>query len=255
MSQERTPLIAGNWKMNGGLDEIDSLAGDLAERMAALDGPPAFDMALCPPFPLLPMIAARIEESGLALGAQDCHAAEKGAHTGDVSAALLAQVGCAFVIVGHSERRTDHKETDAQVCAKAQAAQAAGMTAIVCVGETEAERDAGRAAEVVVGQLAGSVPDGSRPDTLVIAYEPVWAIGTGKTATPEDAQEMHAAIRESLAARFGAATAAGIRILYGGSMKPGNAAELLALADVDGGLIGGAALKADDFWAIAEAVR
>ncbi|MEP0337560.1 MAG: triose-phosphate isomerase [Alphaproteobacteria bacterium] len=254
MSQGRTPLIAGNWKMNGGLDEVDSLAGDLARRMTALDGPPAFDMALCPPFPLLPMIAARIEESGLALGAQDCHGKEQGAHTGDVSAALLAQVGCSFVIVGHSERRTDHHETDTQVVEKARAAQAAGLCAIVCVGETEAERDAGRAAEVVVGQVAGSVPEGSNPDNLVIAYEPVWAIGTGKTATPEDAQEMHAAIRASLADRFGADVAAGVRILYGGSMKPGNAAELLALADVDGGLIGGAALKADDFWAIAEAV-
>lgn len=253
MSQGRTPLIAGNWKMNGGLDEVDSLAGELAQRMAGLDGAPAFEMAICPPFPLLPLIAARIEESGVALGAQDCHGKENGAHTGDVSAALLVQVGCAFVIVGHSERRTDHKETDAQVLAKAQAAQAAGMTAIVCVGETEAERDAGRAAEVVVGQVAGSVPEGSSAENLVIAYEPVWAIGTGKTATPDDAQQMHAAIRESLAGRFGAEAAAGMRILYGGSMKPGNAAELLALADVDGGLIGGAALKADDFWAIAQA--
>ena len=148
----------------------------------------------------------------------------------------------------------DHYETDAQVVEKARAAQAAGLCAIVCVGETEAERDAGRAAEVVVGQVAGSVPEGSNPDNLVIAYEPVWAIGTGKTATPGDAQEMHAAIRASLADRFGPDVAAGVRILYGGSMKPGNAAELLALADVDGGLIGGAALKADDFWAIAEAV-
>lgn len=254
MSQGRRPLIAGNWKMNGGLDEVDALAGELAGRMAALGSAPAFDMALCPPFPLLPMIAARIEESGLALGAQDCHAKEQGAHTGDVSATLLAEVGCSFVIVGHSERRTDHKETDAQVEAKARAVQAAGMCAIVCVGETEAERDAGRAVEVVVGQVAGSVPEGSTPANLVIAYEPVWAIGTGKTATPQDAQDMHAAIRDSLAGRFGAETGAGVRILYGGSMKPGNAAELLALADVDGGLIGGAALKADDFWAIAQAV-
>jgi triosephosphate isomerase len=253
MSQARTPLIAGNWKMNGGLDEVDALAGNLAGRMSALDAAPGFDMAVCPPFPLLPLIASAVEESGIALGAQDCHSAESGAHTGDTSAQLLAQVGCSYVIVGHSERRTDHAETDAQVLAKAEAAQAAGMAAIVCVGETEAERDAGKAVEIVVGQVAGSVPAGSTPENLVVAYEPVWAIGTGKTATPADAQDMHAAIRASLAERFGAA-ADGIRILYGGSMKPGNAAELLALADVDGGLIGGAALKADDFWAIAQAV-
>ena len=253
MSQERTTLIAGNWKMNGGLDEVDGLAGDLAGRMAGLAAAPGFEMAVCPPFPLLPMVASAIEESGIALGAQDCHGNEKGAHTGDVSAKLLAQVGCAYVIVGHSERRTDHGETDEQVRAKAEAAQAAGMAAIVCVGETEAERDAGRATEVVVGQVVGSVPEGATAENLVIAYEPVWAIGTGKTATPQDAQDMHAAIRASLADRFGAETAAGIRILYGGSMKPGNAAELLALADVDGGLIGGASLVADDFWAIGPA--
>ncbi len=253
MSQERTTLIAGNWKMNGGLDEVDGLAGDLAGRMAGLAAAPGFEMAVCPPFPLLPMVASAIEESGIALGAQDCHGNEKGAHTGDVSAKLLAQVGCAYVIVGHSERRTDHGETDEQVRAKAEAAQAAGMAAIVCVGETEAERDAGRATEVVVGQVVGSVPEGATAENLVIAYEPVWAIGTGKTATPQDAQDMHAAIRASLADRFGAETAAGIRILYGGSMKPGNAVELLALADVDGGLIGGASLVADDFWAIGQA--
>ena len=255
MSQERTPLIAGNWKMNGGLDEVDGLAGDLAGRMAGLAAAPGFEMAVCPPFPLLPMVASAIEESGIALGAQDCHGNEKGAHTGDVSAKLLAQVGCAYVIVGHSERRTDHGETDEQVRAKAEAAQAAGMAAIVCVGETEAERDAGRATEDVVGQVAGSIPDSATAENLVVAYEPVWAIGTGKTATPQDAQDMHAAIRASLADRFGAETAAGIRILYGGSMKPGNAAELLALADVDGGLIGGASLVADDFWAIGQAVE
>ena len=254
MSQGRTPLIAGNWKMNGGLDEVDGLAGEIADRLAELDGPPSFEMAVCPPFPLLSMIAARIEESGLALGAQDCHGKEQGAHTGDVSAGLLAQVGCAYVIVGHSERRTDHGETDATVLEKAEAAQAAGLTAVVCVGETESERDSGRAEDVVISQVSGSVPEGSTPENLVIAYEPVWAIGTGKTATPQDAQDMHAAIRASLIERFGAETAQGVRILYGGSMKPANAAELLALDDVDGGLIGGASLKADDFWAIGQAV-
>ncbi|MEK9671584.1 MAG: triose-phosphate isomerase [Rhodospirillaceae bacterium] len=253
MTDQRTTLIAGNWKMNGGLDEVDQLAGALAEKMRGA-GNAGFEMAVCPPFPLLSMVAAAIEESGIALGAQDCHGAEKGAHTGDTSAALLAQVGCAYVIVGHSERRTGYKETNAQVNAKAGAAQAAGMTAIVCVGETEAERDAGNAVNIVVGQVDGSVPEGSTPENLVVAYEPVWAIGTGKTATPDDAQEMHAAIRASLAGRFGAA-AAKIRILYGGSMKPGNAAELLAQADIDGGLIGGASLNAPDFWAIGQAAQ
>jgi len=255
MATHRTPLIAGNWKMNGGLDEVDSLAADLARRMAGMGGAAAFEMAVCPPFPLLAMIAAAIEESGIQLGAQDCHMAEKGAHTGDTSAHLLAQVGCRYVIVGHSERRTNHGETDAQVCAKAEAAQKAGLAAIVCVGETEAERDAGKAVATVLEQVAGSVPEGATAENLVIAYEPVWAIGTGKTATPQDAQDMHAAIRSALVGRFGAGTAAAIRILYGGSMKPDNAAALLALADVDGGLIGGASLKAQDFWAIAEAAR
>ena len=254
MVGQRRPLIAGNWKMNGGLDQVDGLAGDLAARLNGLPAAPAFDMAVCPPFPLLSMVAAAIEESGIALGAQDCHAAAKGAHTGDTSAALLAEVGCRYVIVGHSERRTDHGETDAEVRAKAAATQAAGLTAIVCVGETAAERDAGKAVAVVVDQVAGSVPDGAAPGNLVIAYEPVWAIGSGKTATPDDAQEMHAAIRAALTERFGAGPAGAIRILYGGSMKPDNAATLLALPDVDGGLIGGASLKADDFWAIAQAV-
>ena len=255
MATHRTPLIAGNWKMNGGLDEVDGLAGELARRMAGLSAPAAFEMAVCPPFPLLSMIAAAIEESGIALGAQDCHMAGKGAHTGDTSARLLAEVGCRYVIVGHSERRTDHGETDAQVRAKAEAAWAAGLATIVCVGETEAERDAGKAVETVLRQVSGSVPEAATAENLVIAYEPVWAIGTGKTATPQDAQDMHAAIRGALADRFGAGTAAAVRILYGGSMKPDNAAALLALADVNGGLIGGASLKAADFWAIAEAAK
>ncbi len=253
MTDGRRPLIAGNWKMNGGLDAVDDLAGALAGHMASLAAAPVFDMAVCPPFPLLPMIGAAIEESGVLLGAQDCHAAAKGAHTGDTSAGLLAELGCRLVIVGHSERRTDHDETDDLVRVKAEAAQAAGMAAIVCVGETEAERDAGRALEVVIGQVANSIPAASTAETLVVAYEPVWAIGTGKTATPDDAQEVHGAIRTALAERFGGNAAAAMRILYGGSMKPGNAAELLAKPDIDGGLIGGASLQADDFWAIAQA--
>ena len=256
MSQERTTLIAGNWKMNGGLDEVDGLAGDLAGRMAGLAAAPGFELAVCPPFPLLPMVASAIEESGIALGAQDCHGNEKGAHTGDVSAKLLAQVGCAYVIVGHSERRTDHGETDEQVRAKAEAAQAAGMAAIVCVGETEAERDAGRATEVVVGQVVGSVPEGATAENLVIAYEPVWAIGTGEAATPEQAQETHKGIREWIAANVDRATADAIRIQYGGSANAQNAPELSSFPDIDGFLVGGASLKpeiSDIVKAIAEA--
>lgn len=255
MSEGRIPLIAGNWKMNGGLDEVEGLAGDLASRMAALTGGAVFEMAICPPFPLLSMVANVIEESGLAMGAQDCHGDQAGAHTGDTSATLLAEVGCTYVIVGHSERRTDHGETDETVLGKARAAQDAGLTAIVCVGETEAERDDGRALEVVVGQVGGSVPAGATPENLVVAYEPVWAIGTGRTPTADEVQEIHAAIRAALGDRFGEDAAGAIRVLYGGSMKPGNAAELLALPDVDGGLIGGASLKAEDFWAIGEAAQ
>ena len=243
-------LIAGNWKMN--MDRVSSevLAASLAQNVGSV----SVELAVCPPSVYLSPVSVVLGSCGVALGAQDCHTAEKGAHTGDISPEMLADLGCTYVIVGHSERRTDHKETDAQVMEKATAAQAAGMIAIVCVGETEAERDAGRAVEVVVGQVAGSVPQGATAENLVVAYEPVWAIGTGRTPTTDDVQEIHAAIRAALTDRFGAATAGGVRILYGGSVKPGNAAELLALPDVDGGLIGGASLKAEDFWAIAEAV-
>jgi len=248
----RRPLIAGNWKMNGLRADGSALAGTLAARLSA--GPaPACDLLVCPPFPLIPLVAERLVGSGVAVGAQDCHPKRAGAHTGDVSAALLADLGCRAVILGHSERRADHGETDALVRAKAEAALAAGLLAIVCVGETLAEREAGRTLDVVRTQLVGSLPAGATPAALAIAYEPVWAIGTGRVATPEQAQEVHAAIRAVLAEQLGAAAAAQTRILYGGSMKPDNAQSLLALPDVDGGLIGGASLVADDFWAIAGA--
>lgn len=251
MSQRRT-LIAGNWKMNGLRADGVALAGALAARLA--EGPaPNCDLLICPPFPLIPLVAAASAGSALAVGAQDCHPARSGAHTGDCSALLLADLGCGAVIVGHSERRADHAETDALVKAKAEAALSAGLTAIVCIGETLAQREAGRTIAVNRAQLLGSLPDGAVPETLVIAYEPVWAIGTGRVATPEQAQEVHAAIRAILAERLGGRAAAAIRLLYGGSMKPDNAARLLALPDVDGGLIGGASLVADDFWAIARA--
>ncbi len=253
MTPSRVPLIAGNWKMNGLAGDGVALAADLAGRMSGA-AEPGFEMLLCPSFTLLRAVAEAIAGSGLALGGQDCHAQEKGAHTGEVSAAMLADAGCGFVIVGHSERRTDHAETDAQVRAKAAAAQGAGLIAVVCIGETEAERDAERTLEVMRTQVAGSLPDGATAANTVIAYEPVWAIGTGRTPTAAEVQEVHAFIRERLAEGMAAAEAAATRILYGGSMKPSNAAEFLALADVDGGLIGGASLQADDFWAIPQAL-
>ncbi|MCG8356312.1 MAG: triose-phosphate isomerase [Kiloniellales bacterium] len=243
----RRKLIAGNWKMNGLRAEGLALAEGLAARVAR-PGEADCDWVICPPAPLLVPVGEAILGSPLALGAQDCHAAPSGAHTGDVSAPMLADVGCRYVIVGHSERRADHGESDAQVKAKASAAQAAGLTAILCLGESEAQRAAGEALSVIEAQLRGSLP--ASADSLVLAYEPVWAIGTGKVATPADVAEAHAHIRGLLGQVCGAETAAVTRVLYGGSVKPDNAAELLALADVDGALVGGASLKVDDFWAI-----
>ena len=247
----RRPLIAGNWKMNGLKTDGLALAKGVAEKLKAEPGVNC-DLLVCPPFLLVAAVADAVAGSGLAVGGQDCHAKVSGAHTGDTSPVMLADAGAAYVILGHSERRTDHAETDAQVKAKAEAALAAGLKAIVCIGETLAQRDAGQTLDVNRTQLRGSWPAGGNADNTVIAYEPVWAIGTGRVATPEQAQEVHAAIRAELAAMIGADEAAKVRILYGGSMKPDNAAQLLALPDVDGGLIGGAALKVDDFWAIAK---
>lgn len=245
------PLIAGNWKMHGTVREAAALAGAVAEGAAAR---PEVELLVCPPFPHLAAVAAALAGRAVGLGAQDCHAAAKGAHTGDVAAPMLKDVGAGFVILGHSERRADHGETDAVVRAKAEAALAAGLTAIVCVGESEAERLAGRAEAVVTAQLAGSLPDGFAQAGGVVAYEPVWAIGTGRTPTEAEIAAVHATIRARLEARFGAA-GGGLRILYGGSMKPANAAGILALPNVDGGLVGGASLVAADFLAIAGAAR
>ncbi|MBL8660836.1 MAG: triose-phosphate isomerase [Rhodospirillales bacterium] len=246
----RRILIAGNWKMNCLQADGTALAADLASRMKS--GSVKCDMLVCPPFTLLKGVLDAVAGSGIAVGGQDCHAAEKGAHTGDTSAWMLKDLGCAAVIVGHSERRTNHAETDAVVKAKAEAALAAGLMVIVCIGETLDERDAGKTLEVNRTQVQGSLPDGATAENTVIAYEPVWAIGTGRTATPDQAQEVHAAIRSELRGKLGEAAANGMRILYGGSMNAKNAADLLSQADIDGGLIGGAALKADDFWTIAQ---
>jgi triosephosphate isomerase (TIM) len=238
------PLVAGNWKMNG----LQSSAAELAAIMEGA-GPLAGRVALmvCPPATLVAPFAWRARGSPLAIGGQDCHAEPAGAFTGDVSAEMLKDAGASAVIVGHSERRTFHKETDAEVRAKMLAAWRAGLSAIVCIGE---EREAGETLAVVGRQLAGSLPDGATAENTIIAYEPVWAIGTGLTPTPADVAEVHGFIREQLAARFGAA-GRGMRILYGGSVKPSNARELMAVDNVNGALVGGASLKAEEFLAIA----
>jgi len=241
-------LIAGNWKMNLLKADGTALATALAGHMKAARG---FDMAICPPAQLLGPVAACLAGSSLGLGGQDCHAKTSGAHTGDISAAMLVDIGCGYVIVGHSERRADHGESDAVVRVKAEAAQAAGLIAIICVGETEAERDAGKATVVVESQIRDSVPAGASAANTVIAYEPVWAIGTGKTATTEDIAEIHGHARGVLGQIMGDGDA--VRILYGGSVKPGNAKEILAVKDVGGALVGGASLVAEDFIAIGEA--
>jgi len=245
----RRKLAAGNWKMHG-------LAADLAEAetLAARHPEPGCDILLCPPATLVARMAGALRGTAVAVGGQDCHAAAHGAHTGDVSAAMLADAGAGHVILGHSERRTDHAETDAQVAAKAAAAHGAGLTAIVCLGETEAQRDAGETLAVVARQLEGSLPAGATAANTVIAYEPVWAIGTGRTPTEAEIAEVHAALRAGLA-RLVPAEAAGIRLLYGGSVKPANAAAIFALPEVDGALVGGASLKAADFSAIVAALE
>ncbi len=241
-------LAAGNWKMNGNLAAL----AEVRALLAAHPAPPC-EMLLCPPATLIAAMAEVARGSALAVGGQDCHAKASGAHTGDIAASMLAEAGASHVILGHSERRADHAETDAQVRTKAEAALAAGLIAVICVGETEAERDAGATLDVVARQLAGSVPDSATAANSVIAYEPVWAIGTGRTPTLAEIAEVHAAMRAGLTARFGA-DAKGMRLLYGGSVKPSNAVEIFAVADVDGALVGGASLKAADFGAIVAAL-
>jgi triosephosphate isomerase len=242
-------LVAGNWKMNG--RKADATA--LAAAIAVLPKAERAEILVCPPFVHLVSVADALAGSAVQLGAQDCHAAAAGAHTGDVAAEMLAELGCRYAIVGHSERRANHRESDADVNAKIAAAWRAGLCAIACVGETLAERDAGAALEIILRQLAGSLPEGANAANLVVAYEPVWAIGTGRTPTAAQVAEVHAAIRAALVARF--ADGAAMRILYGGSVNDKNAAELMAVANVDGALVGGASLKPDAFAAIVAAAR
>ena len=241
-------LIAGNWKMNGTPGSAEALAGGLAAK-SGISAAHA-DVVLCPPSPLLTTVANVIGQGMIGLGAQDCHANEKGAHTGDISAALLKEIGCGYVIVGHSERRADHGETDAMVKAKAAAALKAGLTPIICVGETEAQREKGETAAVIARQVKGSIPDAATAANAVVAYEPVWAIGTGKTATTADIAEVHAQIRGVVKSAHPAIKSDELRILYGGSVKGSNAAAILATAGVNGALVGGASLDLEDFWKI-----
>ena len=250
MTDAVRPLIAGNWKMNG-------LKSSQAEFEAMLAGASEVaakaDLLVCPPATLIAAFAKQARGSKtLAIGAQDCHPKASGAHTGDISAEMLADAGAAAIIVGHSERRADHGETDVLVRQKAEAVWRAGLTAIVCIGETQHQRDTGRTLDICRGQLNVSLPDGTRADNLVVAYEPVWAIGTGLTPTVGDVEQIHQFIRQALSARFNQ-EGARMRILYGGSVKPSNARELMGVANVNGALIGGASLKADEFWAIVEA--
>jgi triosephosphate isomerase (TIM) len=245
----RTPLIAGNWKMNGLQKQGRDLVMEVIEGVSKA-GVCSIDMVVCPPYTLLGMVAGLVAGSPISLGGQDCHCLQSGAHTGDVSAQMLKDVRCEYVIVGHSERRSDHGETDMIVRQKALAAHAAGLVSIVCVGETEAQRLAGETFDVIREQVLGSVPQSADHANTVLAYEPVWAIGTGKVATPQQVQEIHHFVRATLAGHMGEPKAQSMRIIYGGSMKPGNAQSLLGLPDVDGGLIGGAALNAEEFVAI-----
>jgi triosephosphate isomerase len=251
MAAKIIPLVAGNWKMNG----LSASRGELARIIAgagSLAG--KAELMVCPPATLIATFAIGVRGSSVTIGAQDCHAATSGPHTGDISAEMLADAGARAVIVGHSERRVEHHETDPQVHAKAQAAWRAGLEAIVCVGEQRAEREAGKTLDVVGRQLEGSVPNGATAANLVVAYEPVWAIGTGLTPTPADVAEVHAFARRHLTRRFGA-EGERMRLLYGGSVKPDNAKDLLTVPEVNGALVGGASLKAEDFLGIAAVYR
>ena len=241
-------LAAGNWKMNG-------LAAALAEAVALINAhpAPACEMLLCPPATLLAQLNYAARGTALRIGGQDCHPDASGAHTGDISAAMLKDAGASYVILGHSERRADHGETDALVRLKAVQALVSGLIPIICIGETLAERDAGTTLAVIGGQLDGSVPEGMTAATLVVAYEPVWAIGTGRTPTIAQIAEVHAFLRDRLTGRVGI-EAAGVRLLYGGSVKASNAGEIFAVPHVDGALVGGASLKAADFGAIVAAL-
>ena len=244
------PLIAGNWKMNGSIASGAALVAAIMEQRAEID--PGCDILVCPPFLAIRTIGDLIQNSPIFLGAQDCHKDSEGAHTGDVSAKMLSDVGCEFVIVGHSERRANHREIDETVLFKAEAAHANNLSAIICVGETLVDRQNDKTLSIIENQFNGSVPKSSMPNNTVIAYEPVWAIGTGLTPSPMQIAEVHDFIRELLKKNFVEAEA--FRVIYGGSVNPGNSKEILSINNVDGSLVGGASLKSEDFWAICKSV-
>jgi triosephosphate isomerase len=246
----RRKLAAGNWKMNGLIAQLSEL-----KAIADQNSDPSVDLLICPPATLVGVCAAKLADHPLMIGGQDCHAKDSGAHTGDISAQMLADAGAGAVILGHSERREDHGESDADVRAKSVTAMEAGLISVTCLGESLAEREAGDTLKVIGAQLAGSLPDEVDADKLVIAYEPIWAIGTGLVPTLEQIAEVHDFIRAELITRYGTDTADGVRILYGGSVKPGNAAEIFAVSNVDGALVGGASLKAADFTPIIKALE
>jgi len=248
----RTPLIAGNWKMNGTPMLVKDMILGLAQKYDALPEKP-FEMLICPPFTLIGLASEFAKNTGIGIGGQDCSALSNGAHTGDISALMLKEARAKYVILGHSERRADHGETNALIKAKAERALKDGLKVIICVGETEVQKDAEETLKVVSKQVSESLPSDTKADDVVIAYEPVWAIGTGRTPTGAEVEEVHAFIREQLIEMIGLDEAGGLRILYGGSVKPSNAKELLHIPNVDGALVGGASLKLDDFWGIAQA--
>ena len=252
MDIKRRPIIVGNWKMNGLTNFIEDLAGALANKFARKNSSHPFDMLICPPTTLLYPIGKIISETGLCLGGQDCHMSKSGAHTGDVSAEMLKDLGCSYVILGHSERRTDHNETNEIVKRKVQAALDANLISIICVGESAVERKHGVTADVVTSQILACIPQNATADNIVIAYEPIWAIGTGDTPTSKEVQSIHALIRQILGEKISIDMAKRTRVLYGGSVKPSNSVELMGLSDVDGALVGGASLSETDFWDIAK---
>ncbi|WP_170398455.1 triose-phosphate isomerase [Ruegeria arenilitoris] len=246
----RRKLAAGNWKMNGttaALSELEVLARSFPS--------PTVDVLICPPATLLHRAAEAVRDTGITVGGQDCHAATSGAHTGDISADMLVDAGAKAVILGHSERREDHDEQNEDVRAKARAAMDAGLKAIICVGESLEQREAANTLDIIGGQLSGSIPDQSTGENLIVAYEPIWAIGTGKVPTLNEIGEVHDFIRARLERRFGEGVGRSVRLLYGGSVKPSNATEIFGVSNVDGALVGGASLKATDFSAIVEALE
>ncbi|WP_170403352.1 triose-phosphate isomerase [Ruegeria arenilitoris] len=246
----RRRLAAGNWKMNGTGTALSEL-----ETLTATHPSPTVDILICPPATLIHRAAQAVQGSGVAIGGQDCHAEVSGAHTGDLSAEMLKDAGATSVIVGHSERREDHGEKDDDIRAKARAAMNAGLTAIICVGESLEQREAANTLDIIGGQLSGSIPDLATGENLVVAYEPIWAIGTGKVPTLEEIGEVHDFIRARLERRFGEGVGRSVRLLYGGSVKPDNAAEIFGVSNVDGALVGGASLKARDFSGIISALE